>query len=114
MITAKFYCPRDGSVHMRMEGHAGAGVKGEDLVCAGASMLACTLGAAVERMYEQSMLRRCPRVELAEGCAEIIAVPKPRLFQEVLMVFWTIQSGIAALAGSFPGNVTLEETMRIE
>ena len=28
------------------------------------------------------------------------------------MVFWTVQNGIAELAASFPGNVTLEEALR--
>lgn len=114
MIRARFYCPADGSIHMHIAGHAGAGVKGADLVCAGASMLACTLAGAVERMYEQQMLRRCPRVELADGAADIIAQPKPGVFQPVLMAFWTVETGIAALAESFPGNVRLEETLHIE
>lgn len=113
MIQAKFYCGGDGSVHLWMAGHAGAGAKGEDLVCAGASALACTLGAAVERMYEQQMLRRCPKVELYDGNAEIIAVPKARFSQAAMMVFWTIQNGIAALAASYPGNVTLTEVLRV-
>lgn len=113
MIGTRFYCGADGSVHMRLLGHAGAAPRGQDLVCAGASTLACTLGAAVERMYEQRMLRRCPRVELEEGRAEIIAVPKKRFRQEVLMVFWTVQTGLGGLAESFPGNVRMEETMQI-
>ena len=58
------------------------------------------------------MLRRCPRVELYEGNAEIIAAPKEPFRKEVAMVFWTVQNGIAELAASFPGNVTLEEALR--
>lgn len=98
---------------MSVAGHAGAAPRGEDLVCAGMSTLACTLGAAVERMYEQRMLRRCPKVELAAGSAEIVAVPKLRFYQEALMVFWTVQNGAGALAGSFPGNVRMEETLHV-
>ena len=112
MILSKFYCSADGSLHMRAQGHAGAGPKGQDLVCAGVSALACTLGKAVERLYEQGMLRRVPKVELYAGGAEIIAVPKPTFSREGAMVFWTVQNGIAELAASFPGNVQLEEAMR--
>ena len=112
MIQAKFFCGGDGSLHMRLSGHAGAGPKGQDLVCAGVSALAETLGRAVERLYEQRILRRCPKVELAEGSAEIIAVPKAWFRRETAMVFWTVQNGIAELAASFPGNVQLEEAMR--
>ena len=112
MILAKFYAAADGSLHMKAAGHAAAAPKGEDLVCAGASTLAEALARAVERLYFQGMLRRCPRVELYEGNAEIIAAPKEPFRKEVAMVFWTVQNGIAELAASFPGNVTLEEALR--
>ena len=112
MIQAKFYTGADGSLHMAAQGHAGAAPKGQDLVCAAASALAETLAQAVERLYYQGMLRRCPRVELYEGNAEIIAAPKEPFRKEVAMVFWTVQNGIAELAASFPGNVTLEEALR--
>ena len=113
MILAKFYAAADGSLHMKASGHAGAAPKGEDLVCAGASTLAEALARAVERLYYQGMLRRCPRVELYEGNAEIIAQPKPVFRTEAAMVFWTVQNGMAALAESFPENVKLEEVLRI-
>ena len=67
------------------------------------------IAQAVERLYYQGMLRRCPRVELYEGNAEIIAQPKPDFRAEAAMVFWTVQNGMAALAESFPENVMLEE-----
>ena len=112
MVQAKFYRGGEGSLHMVLSGHAGAGPKGQDLVCAGVSALACTLGKAVERLYEQGMLRRVPKVELYEGGAEVIALPKEPFTREVLMVFWTVQNGIAELAEGFPGNVRLEEALR--
>lgn len=113
MILAKFYAAADGSLHMKASGHAGAAPKGQDLVCAGVSTLAEALALAVERLYHQGMLRRCPKVELYEGNAEIIAQPKPTFRTEAAMVFWTVENGMAALAESFPENVTLEEVMRI-
>ena len=113
MILAKFYAAADGSLHMKAAGHAAAAPKGEDLVCAGASTLAEALARAVERLYYQGMLRRCPRVELEEGRAEIIAQPKARFYKETAMVFWTVQNGMGALAAGFPGNVKLEETLRV-
>ena len=113
MVQAKFYRGGEGSLHMVLSGHAGAGPKGQDLVCAGVSALACTLGKAVERLYEQGMLRRVPKVELYAGGAEIIAVPKPTFSREGAMVFWTVQNGIAELAEGFPGNVKLTEALRM-
>ena len=114
MILSKFYTAADGSLHMKTAGHAGAAPKGQDLVCAGVSTLAQTLAQAVEWLYYQGMLRRCPRVELCEGNAEIIAQPKQAFRTEAAMVFWTVQNGIAALAESFPENVMLEEAMRMQ
>ena len=113
MILSKFYTAADGSLHMKTAGHAGAAPKGQDLVCAGVSTLAETLAQAVERLYYQGMLRRCPRVELEEGRAEIIAQPKARFYKEAAMVFWTVQNGMGALAAGFPGNVKLEEALRV-
>ena len=49
MVEAKFYRGGEGSLHMVLSGHAGAGPKGHDLVCAGVSALACTLGRAVAK-----------------------------------------------------------------
>ena len=112
MVKAKFYGGGDASLHMTLTGHAGAGAKGEDLVCAAVSALAQTLDQAVQRLYYQRMLCRCPRIELQEGSAEIIAVPKAQYRSEVAMVFWTVQNGISELAKSFPENVKLEEALR--
>lgn len=113
MIQVKFFvCQPEGSIHMRLKGHAGYAPKGQDLVCAGASTLAYTLGEAMERMYHQNMLRRCPRIEIGEGRAEIIAVPKAEYFQMALLAFWVVESGMCSLGMNFPGFVRVEEVMR--
>lgn len=115
MIQTKFFCVEpEGSIHMVMCGHAGFAPKGRDLICAGASTLACTLAEGVMRLYEQGMLRRYPRVEIREGWAEVIAQPKKAFFQEVLMLFWMTELGISLLTESFPQYVGIQETMRME
>lgn len=113
MIEAKFYIGTDGSVHAVVSGHAASAPKGQDLVCAGVSALVTALGAAVERMYWQEMMARCPRIELGEGYAEIIASPKDELYGAAVMAFWVIQNGVAELARTFPEYVKITETMRI-
>ena len=115
MIRSRFYyCAPEGSLHMEVRGHAGWGPKGKDPVCGAVSSLVCTLGEAVERMYHQSMLRRCPRVVLEPGRAEIIAVPKASALREALIVFWFAELGLCGLAEGFPGNVIVEETMTVD
>ena len=137
MIHVEFYRDtKNGSVQMEMQGHAETAPKGQDLVCAAASALAETLAQAVERLYYQGMLRRCPRVELEEGRAEIIVQPVQFLYEqdrllekpviqivdgyahiqvyprkcalaETLMTFWVAQAGAFVLERNFPRAVSL-------
>ena len=108
---ATLACAAAGATVCHVDASKGIVAWGKDN--AAASGLACTLGSTVERLYEQGMLRRVPKVELYEGSAEIIAVPKERFQKEVILVFWTVQTGIAELAASFPGNVRMEEALRV-
>lgn len=115
MIRARFYVSAsDSGVHLLMEGHAGGGPKGKDLVCAAVSALAHTLGEAVERMYDHQMLSRRPRINLNDGEAEIIAVPKPEFGQEVLLAYWVIEAGLHALVQSFPKSIRIEQTIKVK
>lgn len=115
MVQVRFFCREpDGSVHTTVKGHAGFARKGTDLVCAGVSTLVYTLAEAMERMYFQRMLRRCPRIVMEDGSAEIIAVPKPEYLQEVLLVFWVMEAGLYTLGMHFPGTVAVEEALQVK
>lgn len=107
MINVHFFRLEDGSVHLEMEGHAGRAPKGEDLVCAGASMLCYTLGQAVTFLENQDALLRPPVVEIREGRASIIATPKDDYEGMVYMAYWTVQAGLYALSWNFPECVKL-------
>ena len=109
MITAKFYLkPSNGSIHMTLKGHAGAAPKGEDLICASATMLAYTVAQAVQFMHEQGKLKKKPKISLREGNATIIATPNEDDYAEALHTFWVAQCGIHVLAHNYPQNVKLE------
>ena len=109
MITAKFYLkPSNGSIHMTLKGHAGAAPKGEDLICASATMLAYTVAQAVQFMHEQGKLKKKPKISLREGNATIIATPNEETYAEALHTFWVAQCGIHVLAHNYPQNVKLE------
>ncbi len=109
MITARFYQkPGKGSIHMVIKGHAETAPKGEDLICASATMLAYTVAQAVQFMYEQGKLKVKPKISLAEGDATIIATPKKDGYAEALHTFWVAQCGIHVLAHNYPQNVELE------
>ena len=109
MITAKFYLkPSNGSIHMTLKGHADAAPKGEDLICASATMLAYTVAQAVQFMFEQGKLKKKPKISLKEGSATIVATPNEDDYAEALHTFWVAQCGIHVLAHNYPQNVKLE------
>ena len=109
MITARFYQkPSNGSIHMTLKGHAEAAPKGEDLICASATMLAYTVAQAVQFMYEQGKLTKKPKISLREGNATIIATPTEDGYAEALHTFWVAQCGIHVLAHNYPQNVKME------
>lgn len=114
MVEAKLmYDKRRNKIRMELRGHAQAGPKGEDLICAGASTLALTAARAAKLMYRQGLLQRNPRVELHSGEALIIATPKEGMEAEVLLPFWTVQVGLSVLAEKWPRHVRLEEVLRV-
>ena len=109
MITARFYQkPGNGSIHMTIKGHAEAAPKGEDLICASATMLAYTVAQAVQFLDEQDKLKKKPKIRIKEGEATIIATPTDEAYAETLHTFWVAQCGVHVLAHNYPQNVTLE------
>lgn len=109
MIEAEFFHrASDGSLHMNLRGHAGSAPKGQDLVCAAASMLAYTAAQAVQFLYEQKLLTRKPKISLGDGEAIIIATPAESAMAEAMMVFWTAQAGAHVLSHSYPDCVRIK------
>lgn len=112
MVETKIFAAGEG-LHLEAEGHAGTAPRGENLVCAGVSTLVQTLAEAVWRLYEQGMLERVPRVEMEEGRAEIIAVPKEAFRGICLVAFWQCQVGLGLLAEQFEDCVEMKEVLRV-
>lgn len=109
MITVRFYQkPSTGSIHMTLKGHAESAPKGEDLICASATMLAYTVAQAVQFLDEQDKLKKKPKIRIKEGEATIIATPKDEAYAETLHTFWVAQCGVHVLAHNYPHNVELE------
>lgn len=109
MITVKFYQkPGDGSIHMTLKGHSGAAPRGQDLVCAAATMLAYTAAQAVQFLHEQDKLVKKPKISIRDGYAVVIATPKEDAYPETLCAFWVAQCGAHVLAHNYPQQVRLE------
>ncbi len=85
-------------------GHAGAGAKGEDVVCAGVSAVAQTLAANV-RHWERTGRLLDGKHFLQEGYGEISCNPKPKYEKSVKQVFTAICAGFELCANAAPEYV---------
>ena len=88
-----------------VEGHAGAGPEGHDLVCAGVSALALTLAGNVSYMEAQEAVRNVI-VKLEDGNAEIECSPYRRYKDSVEQIFRAICVGFELLATKYPDNIS--------
>lgn len=90
-----------------MEGHAGSGEKGHDLVCASVSILAYTLASLVESM-DHGIQVQGATVELNDGGARISCEPIGDYSHPIKLMFDTICTGFEILAEEYPDNVSYE------
>ena len=88
-----------------VEGHAGSGPEGHDLVCASVSALALTLAGNVYYMKSQDAVYR-DIVKLKDGNAEIQCTPHRRYRDSVEQVFRSICVGFELLATKYPENIS--------
>ena len=88
-----------------VEGHAGAGPEGHDLVCASASALALTLAGNVSYMEAQEAVHSVI-INLDSGNAEIQCTPYRRYKDSVQQIFRAICVGFELLATKYPENIS--------
>jgi uncharacterized protein YsxB (DUF464 family) len=108
MLNIEFFTNKDsGSITMKLAGHAGQAKKGEDIVCAAASILAYTVAQTLQFMYEQGDLKKKPLLKLEEGDTVIVAKPKKESYAEALHTFFVAQVGYHLLSHNYPQYVSL-------
>ena len=90
---------------LTMDGHAGAGPIGYDLVCSSASILAYTLGANVSQM-EALGQAEVMHLDLQSGHAEIVCKPGAKSAAIVGLVFDAICVGFEMLARTYPQYIS--------
>ena len=101
-MTGILYEP--GALRLRMDGHAGAGPKGGDLVCAAVSMLMLTLEARCGECEEEWV----PTVCRAPGHFMIQCRPESGHEVRCRESFDTVFAGLSLLAEREPGHVCAE------
>ena len=88
-----------------VEGHAGSGPEGHDLVCAAVSALALTLAGNVSYMEAQEAVHGVI-MKLDEGNAEIQCTPYRRYKDSVEQIFRSICVGFELLATKYPEKIS--------
>ena len=93
-------------LRLEMEGHAGAGPKGADPVCAALSMLMLTLAARMREREEETL----PAVSQAPGRFMICCRPEEGEAALCRESFDTVFAGLALLAEHEPEHVSVRFT----
>lgn len=87
-----------------IEGHAGCGEKGYDIVCSAASVLFYTYGQSLSESKE--MLEEDTFID-KDGYGHCACVPKKEYEGNIARSYWTIMQGFMLLAGNYPDNVKI-------
>ncbi len=90
-----------------VEGHAGSGPEGHDLVCSAVSALALTLAGNVSYMEAQGAVHSVI-IKLEEGNAEIQCTPFRRYKDSVEQIFRAICVGFELLATKYSENISYD------
>ena len=110
MINANFEYSGGSKPYLilSVNGHAGAGDIGHDIVCASCSILSYTLAQAVLVMESEGKLRKTPKTDIEDGSGRIVVKPKEAYIMEALHYFYMAYVGFTLLHENYPqfvGNV---------
>lgn len=97
----------DGVLWLSMAGHAGTAPKGQDIVCAAATMLMYTAAQAALDMGSRGELQRPPSVKLDDGNACASFRPKKEAMEKGRLVLDVIRRGLEVLGKRYPENVAI-------
>ncbi|MCR5577219.1 MAG: ribosomal-processing cysteine protease Prp [Oscillospiraceae bacterium] len=99
-MTRIVYDP--AQLRLEMEGHAGAGVYGQDPVCAALSMLGMTLEKRVSELAESCF----PTLSRAPGRFLVVCRPEAGAEAQCREIFETVAAGLALLSEEKPEHVS--------
>ena len=90
-----------------MQGHAGCGAMGSDLVCAACSILAHTLCRMVQNGVEKGMFYALPTTHISSGNAIVNCTPRAEFYEEMLHAYYMAQVGLSLLQREYPESIEL-------
>lgn len=108
MISVEY----DGKYYLRLTGHAGADVRGKDIICASASILLYTL---VESLTKAEEMLECPaEYSLEYGEGVVRCKPKEEYESKIDSIYEVIICGLKLLADNYPQNLIFTNYMARE
>lgn len=90
---------------LKLQGHAGAAVCGQDLVCAAVTGLTYALAQRLTELEQEGAFQESPVLRLEPGDALITAFPKEEYASLVQENFNLIQSGLQLLQTHYPDHI---------
>ena len=94
------------TMELKIQGHAGHGKKGKDIVCSAISTLFYTLGEALWQSAD--MLLEEPLIKDEEGDGYLVCHPKEEYEGNIARTYWTILVGMQMVAEQYPKHVKFE------
>ena len=107
MIDVRFY-ENKGKLCLKVEGHANAAPKGEDIVCAGVSALAVALADTLEMMHRNGDLEEAPEIRAKDGDMRVKVKAGQDHKGRLLLAFLYCQTGMLAIWRGYPKNVQIK------
>ena len=98
-----------GRMRITVEGHAGAAKEGEDIVCAGISMMVNALAGALEEAQERGRTTFTYERDDRAGIARIQANPQMGSMAEIKAYFRMCVRGLQMLKNQYPRNIDIKE-----
>ena len=94
------------TMELEINGHAGHGKKGKDIVCSAISTLFYTLG---ENLWQSAeMLHEEPLIKEEEGDGYIVCHPKKEYEGNIALIYRTVLIGMEMVAEQYPKNVKFQ------
>lgn len=98
-----------GHHSLTVEGHAGAGLKGSDPVCAAVTILAYTFAqSCIDAVEFKCAKPKSLMTRFEDGYAEISVEPHKKYDDMIASILDSIVNGFVLLATNFKDNVTLK------
>ena len=94
---------------LRAEGHAGAGVNGQDIVCAGISAITQSLLNALRADQEKQFIELEWEMDEKRGALSIRAEPYGGHWTATKAYFRMAEAGLKAIEENYPGHLEMKE-----